>query len=158
MRINGIGASVAAIFWAIFLASAAEAKIFRAGASISDVTPLKFPAIINGMFLERVAEKATDPIHARSLVLDDGVTRTVSWLLKRKPRVSAANRWWPIAVISQAMANLFWPGENPIGKRFRISFTPETVREVVGVVGDIQRARAASAGTRHHALSPHSPG
>jgi putative ABC transport system permease protein len=44
----------------------------------------------------------------------------------------------PIAVISQAMANLFWPGENPIGKRFRISFTPETVREVVGVVGDIK--------------------
>jgi hypothetical protein len=43
-----------------------------------------------------------------------------------------------IAVISQAMANLFWPGENPIGKRFRISFTPETVREVVGVVGDIK--------------------
>jgi putative ABC transport system permease protein len=43
-----------------------------------------------------------------------------------------------IAVISQAMANLFWPAENPIGKRFRISFMPETVREVVGVVGDIK--------------------
>src|SRR5262249_48278774 len=28
-------------------------------------------------------------------------------------------------VISKAMANLFWPGENAIGKRFRISFTPE---------------------------------
>jgi predicted permease len=43
-----------------------------------------------------------------------------------------------VAVISQSMANLFWPGENPIGKRFRISFTPETVREVAGVVGDIK--------------------
>ena len=43
-----------------------------------------------------------------------------------------------VAVISQAMANLFWPGENPVGRRFRISFTPETVREVVGVVGDIK--------------------
>ena len=42
------------------------------------------------------------------------------------------------AIISQSMAHLFWPGENPIGKRFRISFTPETVREVVGVVGDIK--------------------
>jgi putative ABC transport system permease protein len=41
-----------------------------------------------------------------------------------------------VAVISQSMANLFWPGENAIGKRFRISFTPETVREVVGVVAD----------------------
>jgi predicted permease len=43
-----------------------------------------------------------------------------------------------VAVISRSMANLFWPGENPIGRRFRISFTPETVREVVGVVGDIK--------------------
>ena len=43
-----------------------------------------------------------------------------------------------VAVISRSMANLFWPGENPIGKRFRISFTPETVREVVGIVGDIK--------------------
>jgi putative ABC transport system permease protein len=43
-----------------------------------------------------------------------------------------------VAVISHSMANLFWPGENPIGKRFRISFTPETVREVIGVVEDIR--------------------
>jgi predicted permease len=43
-----------------------------------------------------------------------------------------------VAVISQAMANLFWPGEDPVGKRFRISFTPEIVREVIGVVGDIR--------------------
>jgi putative ABC transport system permease protein len=42
------------------------------------------------------------------------------------------------AVISQAMANLFWPGENALGKRFRISFTPDVVRTVVGVVGDIK--------------------
>ena len=30
------------------------------------------------------------------------------------------------------------PAKTRIGKRFRISFTPETVREVVGVVGDIK--------------------
>jgi predicted permease len=43
-----------------------------------------------------------------------------------------------VAVISKAMANLFWPGEDAVGKRFRISFTPETVRTVVGVVDDIK--------------------
>lgn len=41
-----------------------------------------------------------------------------------------------VTVISRSMANLFWPGENAIGKRFRISFTPETVREVVGDIKD----------------------
>jgi predicted permease len=44
----------------------------------------------------------------------------------------------PVAIVSQAMANLFWPGENAIGKRFRISFTSETVRTVIGVTGDIK--------------------
>jgi putative ABC transport system permease protein len=43
-----------------------------------------------------------------------------------------------VAVISEAMAKLFWPGESVIGKRFRISFTPEIVWQVVGVVGDIK--------------------
>jgi putative ABC transport system permease protein len=43
-----------------------------------------------------------------------------------------------VAVISQSMADLFWPGENAVGKRFRISFTPDVVREVVGIVGDVK--------------------
>jgi macrolide transport system ATP-binding/permease protein len=38
------------------------------------------------------------------------------------------------AVISQAMANRFWPGANPIGKRFKDSGTSH---EIVGVVNDI---------------------
>jgi predicted permease len=41
-------------------------------------------------------------------------------------------------VISQSMARQFWPGENPIGKHLRISFSPEIRREVVGVVGDVK--------------------
>lgn len=36
------------------------------------------------------------------------------------------------------MARQFFAGENPVGKHLRISFTPEILREVVGVVGDIK--------------------
>lgn len=43
-----------------------------------------------------------------------------------------------VVLISQSMARQFWPGQNPLGKRLRISFTPEVVREVVGVVGDVK--------------------
>jgi predicted permease len=39
------------------------------------------------------------------------------------------------AVISQAMANRFWPGDDPIGKRFKDISGPS--HEIVGVVADI---------------------
>jgi predicted permease len=43
-----------------------------------------------------------------------------------------------VILISESFAHKFWPGENPVGKRLRISFTPEIVREVVGIVGDVK--------------------
>jgi putative ABC transport system permease protein len=45
----------------------------------------------------------------------------------------------PAAVlISQSMARRFWPNEDPIGKRLTLTFFPDQVREVVGVVGDVK--------------------
>jgi len=41
-------------------------------------------------------------------------------------------------LISKSMADRFWPGENPIGKRLTLTFSPEHIREVVGVVGDVK--------------------
>jgi hypothetical protein len=55
--------------------AAEPAKIFKAGAYSVDITPTKFPVIVNGMMTQRTADKAFDPLHARALVLDDGLTR-----------------------------------------------------------------------------------
>lgn len=41
-------------------------------------------------------------------------------------------------LISQSMAQRFWLGEDPIGKRLTLTFAPQHVREVVGVVGDVK--------------------
>jgi putative ABC transport system permease protein len=41
-------------------------------------------------------------------------------------------------LISASMAEHFWPGEEPIGKRLTLTFFPDAVREVVGVVGDVK--------------------
>jgi putative ABC transport system permease protein len=43
-----------------------------------------------------------------------------------------------IVVISESMAEQFWPGEDPLGKRLTLTFFPDPVREVVGVVGDVK--------------------
>jgi len=42
------------------------------------------------------------------------------------------------AMISDALAHRFWPHEDPVGKHLTLTFSPDVVREVVGVVGDVK--------------------
>jgi hypothetical protein len=59
-------------------AEAAERGVtagLQVGASAVDVTPTQFPVIVNGMFEERMADRAVDPLFARAFVLDDGTER-----------------------------------------------------------------------------------
>lgn len=55
--------------------SEAQAKAFRAGAFAIEITPLELPVIVNGGVRERLADKVSDPLHARCLVLDDSTTQ-----------------------------------------------------------------------------------
>jgi hypothetical protein len=77
---------LAGLLWAVTRSTVAETgsnsggtpvpgKVFRAGAHAIDITPRKFPVIVNGGFQEQRAERAYDPLHARCLVLDDGSLR-----------------------------------------------------------------------------------
>jgi predicted permease len=43
-----------------------------------------------------------------------------------------------VVLISESMARQFWPGEDALGKRLTLTFFPDAVREVVGVVGDVK--------------------
>jgi putative ABC transport system permease protein len=44
----------------------------------------------------------------------------------------------PVAVINETMARQFWPGDDPIGRRIRILFSPWI--DIIGVVGDVRHA------------------
>jgi len=51
----------------------------------------------------------------------------------------------PVAIVNQRFARRFWPGENPLGKRFRlfIGNTPQTWLTVVGVASNILQSDVA---------------
>jgi sugar phosphate isomerase/epimerase len=55
--------------------SSTPAKAFRAGAHQVDISPERFPVIVNAMFTERSATGVVDRLCAKALVLDDGQTR-----------------------------------------------------------------------------------
>lgn len=50
-------------------------RLFRAGAHQVDVSPRRFPVIVNAMFTERTATNVVDPLYAKALMLDDGRLR-----------------------------------------------------------------------------------
>jgi putative ABC transport system permease protein len=57
---------------------------------------------------------------------------------------TASSAW--VAVVNETCARRFWPGEDPIGKRFTLDTVPEErPREVIGVVGDIPTRHAEDA-------------
>jgi putative ABC transport system permease protein len=58
----------------------------------------------------------------------------------------------PIAIVSEAAARQFFPGEDPIGRRIRVMFGPETT--IVGVVGDVKH-NGLNAPAFSHIYLPH---
>jgi putative ABC transport system permease protein len=62
-------------------------------------------------------------------------------------RMFEESDWWSDnAVVSEAMAKQYWPGENPIGRRFGVncSNSPCDWKTVVGVVGDVKELGPAA--------------
>lgn len=47
----------------------------RVGAACVDTTPVEFPVKVNGSFAPAFVSKVADPLHARAIVVDDGITR-----------------------------------------------------------------------------------
>jgi predicted permease len=43
-----------------------------------------------------------------------------------------------VVIVSESVANRYWPGEDPVGRQMRFSWGPGEVQEIVGVVGDVK--------------------
>ncbi|HEY4101404.1 MAG TPA: ABC transporter permease [Gemmatimonadales bacterium] len=54
---------------------------------------------------------------------------------------SESDRGRNVILISANVARHFWPGADPIGRRLRTEWGPETDQEVIGVVGDMRNVQ-----------------
>src|SRR5262249_49174804 len=64
--------------------------------------------------------------------------RTMGMSLQAGRVFSDADRERPVAVISMSIANRAWPGNDPIGKRFRFGPPTAPEREGIGVINDVR--------------------
>ena len=89
------------------------------------------------------ATRATDPFVNYSLVTPD-FFKTIRVQVIRGREFTARDTLdsSPVAIVNEAMARRFWPGENPIGQRVTVTIVPgEQPREVIGIVGDTPTSR-----------------
>ncbi len=71
-RKHSIWAVVPILFFAASSRSRADGvQGLQAGAAVASISPQTFPALHNGGFLQRSADRVIDPLHARALVLSD---------------------------------------------------------------------------------------
>ena len=57
----------------------------------------------------------------------------------------------PVALVGELTARQFWPGEDPVGRRFQTLFSPQIT--VVGVVGDVRHSALHTPASPHIYLS-----
>jgi putative ABC transport system permease protein len=65
-----------------------------------------------------------------------GISLIRGRLFNERDRADLTNR----VVVNQTLAERHWPGEDPIGKRIKISWSDSREDEIIGVVGDVRHA------------------
>ncbi len=91
-----------------------------------------------GLMVEGYAPPPGEKVQADWQIATPGYFEAMGIRLRRGRLFTAADRRdaQPVIVVSQALAQRFWPGRDPIGRRLRVS-TPRYYT-VVGVVDDVR--------------------
>ena len=112
-------------------------------AALTDTLPLEnfFGAMLAA---EDQPETTASPYSAWTFVVSPGYLNTMGIpLLRGRDFTSADRKNTPrVALISRVLAQAMWPGQDPIGKRLRLS-TLKDWKTVVGVVEDVQHYSAS---------------
>jgi predicted permease len=114
-----------------------------ASAAVASRLPLVPGGSARGVVLEGhtyTPEKPAENIAPDYITLSPGYFRTMQIPLARGRDFTAHDEPGapPVAIVNQAMARAFWPGEDAVGKRLKVNDEAEW-REVVAVCGDVRQ-------------------
>lgn len=121
-------------------------------ASISNTVPFEGPFPSRQILLDAPAGLAAQqPPMLNYSTITTGHLRTMGIPLLRGRDITEADgtRALPVALVNEAMARLLWPGQDPLGRRFRFGGQESEPVTVVGVVGDVRHRWLASAPAPH---------
>jgi putative ABC transport system permease protein len=107
--------------------------------ALSTQLPLTGTGALSALSAEGTTAAAPDRPSAdvRSVTVD--YFRALGLTVKSGRLIEAADRERNVAVLSAQLAERGWPGQNPIGRRFRFGVNPSAiVYEVIGTVGDVR--------------------
>ena len=110
-------------------------------ASLAGTVPLGYYSNSDQVLLTGRQKTPADAISTATYnVVTSGYFRTMRVRLLRGRIFTEADneKAQYTAIISEGMAKEFWPGQDPIGREFRIGSEPAHSLRIVGVVGDIR--------------------
>jgi putative ABC transport system permease protein len=112
-------------------------------AGFTSALPLTWPGGTNGFTPEGMPLKRDVTYDANDRVVTPGYFETMRVPLRRGRLINESDGKDapPVAVINETMARKFWPGQDPIGKRFKnfsVGDNAPWVR-IVGITGDVRQ-------------------
>jgi predicted permease len=108
------------------------------GAALASRMPLGVSVNTNELFVEGVATPEGEAPSIDAVTVSSGYFDVMGIpLLQGRDFQEQDDESAPrVAIVSDAAARRFWPGENPIGKRLRLGSPEGELREIVGVARD----------------------
>lgn len=110
-------------------------------ASLASSVPLADNASGSDLVIPGFSANATQPApHALYSVVSSDYFTTNGIVLLRGRDFTAADTESsaPVAVINRAMADRYWPGQDPVGRSFATTADPKHPATIVGVVGNVR--------------------
>ena len=105
-------------------------------AGLVSALPLKGETWVDGIFVERDTSRRGEEIIANYRFLSEGYFEALRIPLRAGRYLAESDRGKRVALVSERTAQRVWPGENPIGQRFRRGDPKEPPWEIIGVVKD----------------------